>query len=211
MLAFVSMFLVVCVCVCVCVWLWLTGMLGCSKRWQYGLHGSINVPCREPIRWKPWERSEPYVSLPVCNRPNIGRVPYFLHTHKSMHTHKNKYRTNTHVYRGRQEYICTSYKQTAIFMCKYNSFQAVTWVKSHLQAALLISLCFDVWGVLKMSEAVRNTKYLPLQSCVRRSGSKRRRQVREKLLNSACFTLCFSIFSWRKTSPCYRIILHYGI
>lgn len=37
------------------------------------MHGSSSVPWREPIKWKPWECSEPYVSMPACYRPNVGR------------------------------------------------------------------------------------------------------------------------------------------
>lgn len=64
------------------------------------MHGSINVPCREPIRWKPWECSEPYVGLPACNRPNLGGGAFTFNTHTQEHTQSqctNTWRENAHV------------------------------------------------------------------------------------------------------------------
>lgn len=135
------------------------------------MHGSIRVPCWEPIRWKPWERSEPYVSLPACNRPSVGRGPYFSSHTLPKHTH-----TETHNRMYSMQRLYTN--------CHFPVSGA-----THFQVALLLSSCLDVWGFDKMSKASKNDF-----TTEKGSGQEK------KSLDSVCLTLWVTFSSWRNAA-----------
>lgn len=124
------------------------------------MHGSIRVPCWEPIRWKPWERSEPYVSLPACNRPSVGRGPYFSSHTLPKHTH-----TETHNRMYSMQRLYTN--------CHFPVSGA-----THFQVALLLSSCLDVWGFDKMSKASKN------DFTTEKGSGQEKKVIRLSLLNS---------------------------
>lgn len=140
-----------------CVWLKLTVRLWYNKQCQYGMHGSINVPCREPIRWKPWECSEPYVGLPACNRPNLGGGAFTFNTHTQEHTQSqctNTWRENAMYAMHTQIYIkiiiCI---HKLPFLIQLLSNSNLKWITSARCSSHLF--IFDVWKVLLRSRALK--------------------------------------------------------
>lgn len=148
------------------------------------MHGSINVPCREPIRWKPWERSEPYVSLPACDGPNIGRRGFALCTGKYKHS-------QTSTQRHTQEHICTNHHLPVLL--RWITFPSCS---SHL-------FVFALWGLLKMSSTLKNAKHPTLQSWVIRLWSEWKLFLNSVSFTLQCifllFTCCNKQLEWLRT------------